>query len=527
MMNAAQLAKYIVEEVTYELGPCILPGGFKPPHKGHFEAVKDLASRGYIDKVHVVISQKERDGITAKQSLETWQTYLKCEPIPKAVVEISSYPSPVTYAYKFIEARPNQKPIYLAGAGSEVEDQNYFKSLQKRFGDQVLTISVEDKFERISASTVREALRTGNYEKFKECVPEAVNNKGETQKLFKSLASTIKEGFESEENKERDYIDHFLNYCCEVLAIEEKPSINYITDSNFPQESFSFGNYTPGEFKIGVYINNRNLADILRTLAHELVHHKQDQLGQLTPDAGETGSEIENDANASAAMLMRDYGRKNPNIYSVFFSENKATLNEGLIDHAQIELTKAGLFDDDADYGGMIGVAVLELLQTMSKQGHSGFSAQWTRDLFNRLSNWENLTPLTSDPDEWEDRSEMSGHPFWQNKRNPSVFSNDGGQHWWHVDGKTLTEGIEIGLLAYKKLLVEEKIPGGLSSGKSMQQIASHHKTTVEKLDKELLKGIKVEMEHTTSKEVAREIAMDHLWEDPNYYTNLKKVEKK
>ena len=39
--------------------------------------------------------------------------------------------------------------------------------------------------------------------------------------------------------------------------------------------------------------------------------------------------------------------------------------------------------------------------------------------------------------------------------------------------------------------------------------------------------GIKVEMEHTDSKEKAKEIAMDHLWEDPTYYTKLKKVEAK
>jgi hypothetical protein len=44
-------------------------------------------------------------------------------------------------------------------------------------------------------------------------------------------------------------------------------------------------------------------------------------------------------------------------------------------------------------------------------------------------------------------------------------------------------------------------------------------------LKKELNKGIKVEMEHTDNKSIAKEIAMDHLWEDPNYYIKLKKIE--
>jgi hypothetical protein len=38
--------------------------------------------------------------------------------------------------------------------------------------------------------------------------------------------------------------------------------------------------------------------------------------------------------------------------------------------------------------------------------------------------------------------------------------------------------------------------------------------------------GIKHETEHTKDREVAKEIAKDHLTEDPNYYKKLKKIEK-
>lgn len=314
-ITAVDLARSIVEDVTYELGPCIYPGGFKPPHKGHFEAVKDLASRSYVQQVYIVISQKERDGITAQQSLETWKTFLQCESIPKASVEISPYPSPVTYAYKFIEARPNVKPIYLAGAKDEVEDQNYFQSLQKRFGDQVLTIAVEEKYGRISATTVRDALRTGNYDKFKECVPEAVNSKGKTQDLFKLLSGTIKENFEPQQTGREAQLGDFLNYCYNLLDIVDVPEIVVTADTEYAKQACSFGSYNPSTKCITVYIGNRNLADILRTLAHELVHHKQNELQMLDIASGDTGSDIENEANASAAMIMREYGRKNPYIY--------------------------------------------------------------------------------------------------------------------------------------------------------------------------------------------------------------------
>lgn len=43
----------------------------------------------------------------------------------------------------------------------------------------------------------------------------------------------------------------------------------------------------------------------------------------------------------------------------------------------------------------------------------------------------------------------------------------------------------------------------------------------------ELKMGIEIEMEHTADKDMAAEIARDHLSEDPKYYTHLKEMEKK
>lgn len=71
-----------------------------------------------------------------------------------------------------------------------------------------------------------------------------------------------------------------------------------------------------------------------------------------------------------------------------------------------------------------------------------------------------------------------------------------------------------------------DKIPGGLAKGKSLQDIAKHHKVPTKYIISALEKGIQVEKEHTTDESVAREIAMDHLWEDPKYYNKLEKVEK-
>jgi hypothetical protein len=62
-----------------------------------------------------------------------------------------------------------------------------------------------------------------------------------------------------------------------------------------------------------------------------------------------------------------------------------------------------------------------------------------------------------------------------------------------------------------------DQIPGGMADKKWPSDFDQH----------QLAKGVKVEMEHTLSPVLAKEIAMDHLTEFPNYYVELKKMEKR
>ena len=59
----------------------------------------------------------------------------------------------------------------------------------------------------------------------------------------------------------------------------------------------------------------------------------------------------------------------------------------------------------------------------------------------------------------------------------------------------------------------------------SVDQIAKKHKVPAVKVKQQLKQGINTEMKHTNKKGVAKEIALDHLGERPDYYKKLKKVE--
>lgn len=121
------------------------------------------------------------------------------------------------------------------------------------------------------------------------------------------------------EEANKDHVDDFVSYACKYLGIcaEDAPEINLIDDKEEAQTNKSFGGYYPAEKKINVNVAGRHKADVLRTLAHELVHHKQNLDGKLNnvAKAGETGSDCENEANSLAGVLLRNYGRINGNIY--------------------------------------------------------------------------------------------------------------------------------------------------------------------------------------------------------------------
>lgn len=110
-----------------------------------------------------------------------------------------------------------------------------------------------------------------------------------------------------------------------------------------------------------------------------------------------------------------------------------------LVEHAKSELERAGLFDKDSDYNGMLGPAIMKMVETFAAEGHSGASAAWTLQLFNRVASYKALTRLTSDSEEWCNVSEYGGPndaPIWQNKRDSSYFSHDGGKTGYSIDDK-------------------------------------------------------------------------------------------
>ena len=95
-------------------------------------------------------------------------------------------------------------------------------------------------------------------------------------------------------------------------------------------------------------------------------------------------------------------------------------------------------------------------------------------------------------------------------KKNSKKLNNKGMSGYAEID--------EIGVQI-------DKIPGGLAKGKTTKDLANKYNVELSKIKEYLTNGIRVEMEHTTDVRFAAEIAMDHLWEDLNYYQKLASIE--
>ena len=112
-----------------------------------------------------------------------------------------------------------------------------------------------------------------------------------------------------------------------------------------------------------------------------------------------------------------------------------------LLKHAERELKLIG-YDGKDEYNNMAKAAIMELLTTFANQGHSGFSANYIVNLFNKLAKYETLSPLTDNDDEWNDVSDMSGEMLFQNNRDSRVFKDATGTYFieaiiWNESGES------------------------------------------------------------------------------------------
>ena len=150
-------------------------------------------------------------------------------------------------------------------------------------------------------------------------------------------------------------LQDFVDFCVQELQIDTPPTIKLRRDPQWSVVHKTFGRYTNDRNLLEVAWGQRHLMDVLRTVAHELTHrHQHERDGDsMGPDAGETGSPWENEANAQAGVLMRDYGRLHPELFDAGQEELDEGLSWSSLDEGLSVQDKIAIFEEYAIYGNL------------------------------------------------------------------------------------------------------------------------------------------------------------------------------
>lgn len=149
----------------------------------------------------------------------------------------------------------------------------------------------------------------------------------------------------------------FLPLAMKIIGLKKLPKMVFEKEIDSPGQP-TFGQYINDEHVLHVGLANRHPNDILRTIAHELVHYKQDTEHQLDDQSGTTGSPEENEANAVAGIVMRNFNKRYPEylkIKPLVVESNIEERKRKKIKHAAYGPGPYGWYGYDASYSGDSG----------------------------------------------------------------------------------------------------------------------------------------------------------------------------
>jgi len=110
-------------------------------------------------------------------------------------------------------------------------------------------------------------------------------------------------------------VHNFIDWAKDRLHLKSHPEIEFSYDTEDAQVNHHTGSHKEGSNKVWVYVKNRNLVDILRTVFHELVHVRQSELNMIKPGSSYPGSPIEAMADMLAGKWIKIYGEKHHHIF--------------------------------------------------------------------------------------------------------------------------------------------------------------------------------------------------------------------
>jgi hypothetical protein len=351
-------------------------GGFKPPIKGHFNLVKKaLKEFPEIDEFIIYVGGGVRDGITQEASLAIWDIYTEVLG-PKVKIVPSS--QPIRDVLRYAKDHPTEEVYFVIGYREGREDDlqdiaSRTKDVEEKYPNlEVKVISTPDP--EISGTNARKAASKGDKEKFMTFLPTEIPP-GEKEEIYNIVDKAILKEHMAHTNtidiveKCAQLSNHMIQKGYKITPL---PGLKVI-DSDVDNSQDFFGKtayYDPNEQLIVLYTQGRHPKDIVRSYAHEMIHHIQnleDRLGNITTTDTTEDSHLDNierEAYEEGNIAFRNWTdslqekkNKDPFGLNAFAYElarlGEETLNEGRYDKFTNELSRLAfeLIKDGYDVG--------------------------------------------------------------------------------------------------------------------------------------------------------------------------------
>ncbi len=296
-------------------------GGFKPPTKGHFEVVeKALKDFPKIDEFIIYVGSGEREGINQAQSILIWEIYQTYLPMK---VKIEPSKAPIGDIIRLGKNNLQDEVYFVIGAregfeGDMKDIESRTKNIEEKYPNMKIQV-IQTADQGISGTNARKASQI-SYEDFTKYIPTELSDK-EKEEVYNIVKPPISEVLNENASYSTDIdvkskimqlTQHMLD---KGYNIEPLPKVEFVDgDSNNAREFFGkTAYYNPNNATIVLYTEGRHPKDIVRSFAHEMIHHIQNlegRLGNITTtntQEDDNLNNIEAEANLKGTMTFRNW----------------------------------------------------------------------------------------------------------------------------------------------------------------------------------------------------------------------------
>jgi hypothetical protein len=368
--------KDIITEAVNHVSFCF--GRMNPPHYGHEGVIKTVQATAKGGAWAIFVS-KSHD---SKKNPLPYETKLKwiLTLYPQTQGHLVEDPSikTVLAAAAHLYEKGFRSATFIAGEDDMVqmrkllEDYNGVEGKSHGFY-KFEPLSFVESPRLTSATNARQAATDNNPEAFETATKVKPNITVDGKTLFQA----VRQGMMLEsitESKHPDLTQAFADFLPVAMAelkLKKLPKIK-LEKRVSKHDQPTFARYINNEHQIHLGIIDRHPMDILRTLAHELVHFKQHLGKELDSNSGDTGSPAENEAHVKAGIIMRNFAQKHPG----YFQDSAVTLDENFKDGRHPE------DKGDANRHGVPTKASVSTLRKVAKQGgRKGQLAHWMANM--------------------------------------------------------------------------------------------------------------------------------------------------